>query len=173
MGKQETEGLWLCLSGATLTLVPNITPRHHHINPPMLLPWLLVFGIIGFITVKNCNFSPLLFLPFFLDFSWLMLRALQNLEPIYRSSWVFLQGLLYISANVSELLLFELTDFVDFCWAVTIWKLMRNLYFSEIHWVLTINWGILLVFNPAMWRKSIYLHSNALLMWEHNICCVW
>lgn len=104
----------------------------------MLLPWLLVFGIIGFIKVKNCNFPPLLFLPFFLDFSWLMLRALQNLEPIYRSSWVLLQGLLYISANASELLLFELTDFVDFCWAVTIWKLMRNLHFSEIHWVLTI-----------------------------------
>lgn len=64
-------------------------------------------------------FLSLIFLHFFLDFSWLMLHALQNIGSIYRSSWVFLQGHMYITTNVSDLLLFELTDFGDFFWSLS------------------------------------------------------
>jgi len=83
--------------------------------------------------VRDCFFSPLVLLHFFLDFFWLMLHTLQNLESV---SWFSSPGCVYVSTSLSYLLLFKVigNDFVGFCWAVTIWKVMTNLcYFSEIH----------------------------------------
>lgn len=143
--------MWLAVpvSGST-----HLSTRNNTVTPQHQSYWLASDMEAGFVDTMNFSvwhywiyngkrlqFFFFIFLHFFLDFFWLMLHALQNFESRYRSSWFTLQGHVYISTNLSDLLLFKVIgiEFVDFCWAVTAWIVMRNLcYFSEMQLLMLI-----------------------------------
>lgn len=177
MRRQEAGRLWgsQCLSVAALTLLLGITQRHLSINhtdvtaiwrQDLLIPWILVSGINGFTMVKGCFFSP----------SYSFAFSLTFLLSLVSGS---LSKVVYISTNISHLLLFKVigTYFVDFCGAVNVWKKNEEslLFFwnSRVDGDSYINRGISFIFRPTVWRKPIYLQRNTLPLTAHNICSIW
>lgn len=65
------------------------------------------------------QFFLLLFLHFFLDFSWLMLHPLQNLGSIYSSSWGFFCKVTCTFLPMLVISYYVNSDFGDFCWSLS------------------------------------------------------